>query len=503
MARLAPLVAVLIAFLSSARGGTLTIDSPAGVQDAPLLDGEFSGWNFGASPLLEVGFMGGIYTEHHASSVIRFDLTGVRCADIQSAKLRLYKPKDFIQTQPLVIRAYEISRASSAWSEGTQMCGNSGVKFADNIHHEQTLLATAIAPADRSAWLEFPIPPQLVQRWLEAPESNSGLYLCTAGPEQQWGQHVYFHASESFRGNTPQLVIVASTCSQAATDNNEPLPYKLPDPHRLDAWLKENGRLARFTRDCGMTTQQAQAFQMFDTAVREQLIVGRYQRPLQRLLQETRGFIEKGDEPAVRQRLQQMHELLLKWEFIRETSWYTSGPIADFLSPRQLGQLFGDCIFGQMQRSAEAQSKEIWNVIPPDKMQAHNRAVMEQLTRRLGLSTEQQAALAPRIDECEAEENQNLAAFRIDLQHCQQLVKAGADSDELFGVIKDLHVHHERFLYYQSIYSRPRWELLMKHAPTLPFAQWIVEVRREHYERAVSNADKRAASQRSSEPLDP
>jgi hypothetical protein len=144
-----------------------------------------------------------------------------------------------------------------------------------------------------------------------------------------------------------------------------------------------------------------------------------------------------------------------------------------------------------MQSSAEAKSKEIWQAVPSERMAAHNRAAMTDLTERLHLSREQANYLAPRVSELELQENHYLSLFRDDLARCQKLLKRDADGAEVFAAVRDLHLHHERFLYYQSIYNTPRWTLLSQHAPVEPFAAWVAGARKEHYDRAVTGAAKR------------
>src|SRR4051794_18176708 len=85
--------------------------------DTALRDRAYADWNFGAGPLLEAGFMGGIYETHHAASLIRFDLSGAKAANVTSARLRLYRPKSFVQMMPVEVRVYEV-RAGTAWEEG-------------------------------------------------------------------------------------------------------------------------------------------------------------------------------------------------------------------------------------------------------------------------------------------------------------------------------------------------------------------------------------------------
>jgi hypothetical protein len=311
--------------------------------------------------------------------------------------------------------------------------------------------------------------------------------------ERQWGDHVYFYSSEHYLGHTPQLVLEGTPVAAhpAVRKGTKVRLLTLPAENTLDAWLKSNGRLAKFAKDLQCSPEQARIFQLFDTTVRDQLIVGRYQAPFHKVTAEIPALIDGHDEAALRDRMVTLHELLLKWEYIRETAWYTSGPLADSLAPRQLNRLFSADIFGAMQASAEAKSKEIWQAVPPARMAAHNRAAMADLTDRLHLSREQANVLAPRVSELELQENHYLSLFRADLARCQQLLKRDADGAEVFAAVRDLHLHHERFLYYQSIYNTPRWTLLTQHAPIEPFAAWVARARKEHYDRAVTGAAKR------------
>jgi hypothetical protein len=490
--RLAILLIMSLALF--ARAEVFTVASLEDVQDAPLLEEEFANWNFGGSPLLEAGFMGGIYTEHHAVSVIRFDLRNTACGQVKSAKLRLYKPKDFIQTQPVDVSVYEVSATATPWIEGAGICTTDGVKAADKVRHEAIALATARAPDDRGLWMEFALPTELVQRWLSDPSKNAGLYLATVGNEKEWGQHVYVYSSEHFLGNGPQLVIEGSRgeARQRADRNPKKVPlYALPPESSLDKWLKANDRLAKFAKDCRMTRPQSRVFQMFDTSVRENLIVGQYQRPLEQIIEGMPALIAKGDEAAVRKQLDELYHLLLKWEFIRETSWYTSGPEADFLSPWQLGELFSVCIFGQMESSVLARGAHIWVPLPPDKLDEHCKKVMDELTSRLKLTPQQVTKLTPEISRYEGLENDYLGRFAKSYERCKAMVKANNNTPEMFRVVRGMHLNHERFLYFQSIYNTPRWRLLTENTPTLPFAHWVTEARRGHYERAVSGSDKR------------
>lgn len=269
------------------------------------------------------------------------------------------------------------------------------------------------------------------------------------------------------------------------------LVVELADEGEVKAWLAKNGRLARFAKELKLEGEGLRVMQMFDTQARERLIVGRYQRPFHEVIGGMQALIDRHDEKGIREELDRLHEYLLKWEYIRETCWYTSGPVADVWSARQINELFGREIFGTMETSAEGKGKEIWKVVPAEKMGEHNRTVMEDLKKRLGLSAEQVAYLTPRIGELETQENRYLGLFREDLAECQRMLKEGRDGPAVFDAVRRLHMHHEKFLYYQSIYNTPRWTLLTEHAPAEALAAWVAEARREHYERALGGANKR------------
>ncbi len=208
-----------------AAANTFVVASPCDVHDTALLDGEFSGWNFGGSPLLEAGFMGGIYAEHRAVTLLRFDLTGVPCRTITAAKLRLYKPKCFVQTTQVAVRVFEVARDNFGWLEGSAFCAvdSGGASWlqakanqpwagAPGCSHVGSELgdkpvSTRTALLDRGEWMEFPLSTELAQRWLDHPGQNTGLRLAADVRGTERGEHVYFHSSEHWSGKGPQLVL--------------------------------------------------------------------------------------------------------------------------------------------------------------------------------------------------------------------------------------------------------------------------------------------------------
>jgi hypothetical protein len=482
-----------IALFAEPARATVTISGPATVQDAALWDGEFAGWNFGGSPVLEVGLMGGIYAEHHAVSLIRFDLSSCGPGAIGAVKLRLFKPKSFIQTAPVDLVVYAVSPRSGKWQAGTGLCEKvtSGATWNDHIAHDARQIGSFhLGDELGSGWLDLELPSGVVQKWRDQPATNTGVFITTRTGGKSWGEHLYFSATEHWNGNGPQLVIEgpSAIAPPAATKPPASAPanlYQLPPAESLERWLKKNGRLARFTADAQMGPDQARLFQFYDTTVREQLIHQRYQVPMLATLRELEALIAKGgDDESFRKGLHRVREELLMWEYIRETSWYTSGPLADALAPRQLAILFARSIFGRMEEAAKEKGSEIWQPKTPDKLEAHVAQSVEDTRKRLALTDQQMKPMAAGIADAERKENEFLALFRVDYDRCRQLLDdPKSDEATIFATVRDMHLHHELFLYYQSLYDTPRWSLLMKHAPPAALAKWVVEGRKAHLER--------------------
>ena len=486
----------------ASRGGTFVVSDSLAVEDAALLDREFGGWNFGSGLLLEAGYMPGLYELHHAASLIRFDLSGVECGQAQSAKLRLYKPKCFTQIRPIRVSVHEVSAPNAGWAGGSAECAaqanacswnelKSGKAWAgaagcskEGTDYLAAPLDAQVAPADRGSWMEFPIPAALIQRWLDHPESNAGLYLRADKPatgEEQLGDHAYFYSSEHYLGKGPQLVIEGSP-AKARTQ-----PRKAGNPKALfpeadatfEKWTKDNNRYVKWTRICKLDRPQSLLMYWFDVAVRGSILMPRCRIPLSKNMDELKDLVAHGDEEGARKRLKEMREMLLVWEYIRETRWYDSGPTADVLSPLQLGKLWGQCVFGKMEQSAGDNS---WKVMTPEELERHIQSKVAKTAKELELTAQQTAGLRPVIAECETREHAQLNQFRLDLAKVQELAGQGVDNAELFELVKNLHMSHELFLYYQSTFDTPRWTAFMNVARAIPLARVYIKLRQSQYD---------------------
>lgn len=458
------------------------------IEDAPLLDGEFGGLNFGGAYLLEVGKMVGIYVEHTAKSLIRFDMQDVKFTQIHSAKIRLYKPNCFIQLFPVEVGIYKVEGKEN-WEEGTGICESSvkGCSWNKWDNKTCTLIKKQTVPKDKGCWVEFEIPSDLVQDWLKYPESNNGLCIEAIPQNNQWGEHLYFYASEHYSGKGPQLVIEGTgerklvKTKTGLKNNKQDHGYLTIKENAFNKWLRASKRLANFTFLSEMDRDQAKLFYYYDVIFRRDFLLKRYQIPLGQTFANIDEAVAKNDEKRIRILMEDVRKYLLVWEYLRETDWYTSGPLAEILSPWQLSALFGKGIFGRMEESATEENKKIWVSYDKKSMLENMNKTMRQTKEKLELRSQAVDAFRQYLEPIENMEHENLMEFKNDLVKVQRAYASRLDDITTFNDVKQMHLHHEVFLYYQSIYNTPRWFYFMKNAPIIPYAKWIVNTRRRMY----------------------
>lgn len=489
-----------VASANDCRAETFIVSDPLAIEDAALRDREFADWSFGGGIVLEVGFMPGLYEEHHCASLVRFDLSGLPCERVQSAMLRLYKPKCFAQITPVPVYVHEVAPANAGWTEGTALCqeddaacswglAKRGQTWAGDegcsrpgVDFLTPPLDTQAAPPGGREWLEFAIPPQLVQQWLDDPATNAGLYLTTDRDGQKRGDHAFFHSSEHASGNGPQLVI-EGTPGTPRTAPPKPRAKRKhlfpPSDAAMDRWFAEaDNRYVDWTRATNMTRDQARMIYYYDVTVRGEMLMPYSRIPLtDRILQLDR-LIPEGDEEAVREVLREVRKDLLYWEYIREAHWYDSGPTADVFSPLQLGILWGQCLFGKM---LEQHAEGSWRVLTAEEIDDKVTATVELIRARLELTPEQAAVIDPVVAECERLEHEYMNRFREDVAQVQEYIRQGRDDDEMLNRVKSLHMNHELFLYYQSTFNTPRWTVFMENARAVPLAREFIRARRSQY----------------------
>jgi hypothetical protein len=494
---------------------TFVVSDSASIEDVALRDREYSEWNFGAGHLLEAGFMPGLYEIHHAASLVRFNLSGLGCKKVHSAKLRLYKPKDYIQMAPVSVQVRSVGTADGGWFEGASECvaeasaatwkwrGNGQAWLGgegcgvEGLKGLTPALDTQLAPDDRGQWLEFDIPAKLVQSWLGNPSANSGLLICdntevsiAPGPavnihddvDVGLGSHVFFYSSEHHSGKGPQLVIegLGGKASRRIERPHNPREQWPPvDAPEYQRWREsEPGRYTNWATgpEMDLSLEQGLLPYYWTVITRGGILCEQSRIPLMKNLDRLDAAIEKGDEEETRAAMRQARELLLVWEYVRQTRWYDTGPIAEVLSPRQLAVLWGKPGYG------------IFAKMPPDRwdVESKEEAILDAIEdlEKFELTPEKIEALAPLIRKHEGLECDYRIKIGQSLRDIDELLAEGNDSTEIFNAVRRLHFSHEMFLYHQSYYNTPRYSVLIELAPPIAYTKSYLRARRSQYERS-------------------
>lgn len=490
---------------------TLTVDQPVLVEDVALLDGEFARWNFGASPFLEVGRTMGIYAEHSAVTLIRFNLEGVQADEITGAKLLLYKPRSFTQLQPISVRASEITHRNRAWKEGRGFAEAvvTGASYngldskrpwagADGagligMDYIPTVLDTSTARDDKGHWIAFELPPALVENWIKRPDANSGLRLSLApSRDPQWGDHVHFHSSEHYSGNRPRLELTGSGLRQVvAPTANDKAAFRLPAKDAaFRRWCKSGSRMARFTRNLELEEDVALIFYFYDTQIRDVLVNARYRGPITLLLPRLDQAIKSRDEVATRACLDELREMLLVWEAIREVTWYTAGPLAEHLTPTQLAKLYTQNMWNRLEDKANAKKRSlatergedpnsargVWEPLTGDELRKHQQRAVNRIISNTHPDPREIEEITPSIREFVRLEQSHLETFVRYLEETRLHAEGRGGSSDVWDTFRLMNHHHEAFLYYQSLFNTPRWHFLAEKTPLFEWARWIREV---------------------------
>ena len=531
MVRPWPLSLLMLVFFATAPVScgavTFVVSDSGSVEDVAMRNRDYSEWNFGAGHFLEVGFMPGLYEIHHAVSLVRFNLSGLPCKKVISAKLRLYKPKDYIQMSPVSVKVHPVGPANGAWFEGTSECvaeasaatwkwrGNgkawSGAEGCgvEQVKGLSPALDTQVAPDDRGQWLEFDIPARLVQSWLDnEPADNAGLLIRAdtenpiapgaavtihADADVGIGNHVFFYSSEHHSGKGPQLVIKGLAGKPASRKIKRPHnareQWPPVDAHEYKKWRASGaGRYSNWATgpEMGLSREQGLLPYTWTVMTRGGILSKQSRIPLMKNLDQLDKGIRKGDEAAVRAALREARALLLVWEYVRQTRWYDTGPIAEILSPRQIAVLWGKPGYGIFAKMDPAR----WEV--KSKERAIRKAI-ESLEEKLELTPENVKAITPLIRKHEGLESDYRLKIGQSLRDIAELLEQGNDSSEIFNAVRRLHFSHEMYLYHLSVLSTPRFNALIEIAPAIPFARMYLKMRRNQYkESRVMRAYRKA-----------
>jgi DNA-binding transcriptional MerR regulator len=500
---------------ASSETETLRVSGPQHVQDTMLRNGKFWGaWNYGNAPYLQVGVQPStVYDIYRSVSLVRFDLAGLSRAQVQSAKLRLYVPRNQTQIKPVPLHIHVVNIANARWQEGSSEaqpeagaaswnqradgkpwagapgCGRSGADY------EAAPLDSQTADGLEGRWLEFQLPPALVESWMEQPDRNAGLLIRT-DDDAEPGEGTHICSSQHWSGNGPQLVITGKLSPEKVpasvhTQTHYNRPYQLPPTGPLfERWLNEsdqkNDRYPVWARDKSINLIGEQRIfpYLWDITVKADILIPKATLPLSQVTEELPAVIARGDRPRAHQIMEDCMRYLMVYDYGRDQIWYDSGPTADILSPLQVAKFFvkdRDSDKGGAHPIYSQYDDGRWGETSPEQAKTELNAQLEEIKKQLKPTPAQFAAIEPVIATNMALERQHRAELKKYLQRVQELMRQGNDGPEMLLALRGMFFHHRMFLIHQSLFSMPKYNALLENGDILGYAQWFYKKRVGQY----------------------
>jgi Carbohydrate binding module (family 35) len=504
--------------VTASGAGVLVVTGPEQVQDTFLRNGNYWGkWNFGNAQFLQVGVQPStVYDIYRSVSLIRFDLSRFSNATVESARLRLYVPRNQTQMVPVPIHVHAVSAANAGWKEGSSEAeeapeaaswnylalnqpwvGGQGLS-KPGLDFDAEPLATKTADGLEGEWLEFDLPKSLIQSWIDKPAANAGLLLRTdenAGP----GQCTDICSSQHWSGKGPQLVIKGkfSADKMAAVIHSQkyynPRAQLPPTGPVYERWLNESKeRYAVWAKDksIDLTGLQTVFPYLWDVIVRGDIILPKAMIPLSRMTEEVPGVVARGDRQRARQIMEDFMKDMMVFDYARDQNWYDSGPTADVLSPLQVAKFFvkdggDDAGAHAIYAGIDSQSQNgRWDDSSSVAINAQIIAQLEVIKKRLNPTTEQYAAIESMLRTNMPLEFYYAGELKKSLNLVHQLVAKETDGVEMLKALRSMFFNHRMFLIHQSVFSMPKYSVLIDNGDILGYLQWFYDVREKQYSRA-------------------
>lgn len=475
------------------------VNSPQAVEDCILRQSDvtyhdenyWTGWNFGASQTLDIGYAIAMWNQWRGNVLLRFDMGGVACGDVKDALVRIYKPKNVTQTSAEVsVGLYSVTEQNASWREGSmesmpqadaaswQYMG-SGIGWAggesgcsvEGVDISAQPLATAKASKYEGQWLEFVIPAELVQSWIDNPKSNAGLLLKVIDKSETLGDHVLFYSSEHSSGKGPELV-VNGVRGKAKFEQDKSKPfnprYVMPVEDRaFERYLKTRDfRYVLWTTDPVVNMQGKQRIYPYYWDI---VVYGEYVLPyayysFSQSILAIDDMIERGDSASLRKfqinRLRYLHI----WEYNREQRWYDCGDVIEILSPLQAAYIWlgskkdnGLTFDGVLNK---VHPKGLKN-LTQQQMQLRRVAEVSECINNMEMSQRQYDSVERFISKME-----NLRCIYFNkcndaAQRVHKLLAEKNDGNEMIDALGAFMNFHDIYLFYDSYWQMQRWSYLM------------------------------------------
>ena len=497
----------LLLAASNLFGQRFVLSKPGEVEDCILRQSEltwheenyWTGWNFGASQTLDAGFAIAMWNQWRGNVLIRFDVRGIDCSRVGKAVFRIYKPMNVTQTSGEVpLALYQVAEANSDWKEGRSESlpefegasweykgsgkpwagGKNGCSVA-GVDYVAKPIGHALAGKYKGEWLEFELPPSLVQSWIDHPSKNAGLLIKVDEKEEILGDHVLFYSTEHASGKGPQLVIEGTAgAAKYAADKNKPFNprYVMPvEGKAFNHWLQDRSfRYVQWTTDSVVNLQGAQRIYPYywDVVVEGEYVLPYAYYPLSQSISGIDALIEAKDVPGLtRFQLNRLRYLHL-WEYVREQRWYDCGDVIEVLSPyqaaliwlgsKQDNRMSFDGVLNKIHPKGEKDLTE-------EEIRERCRKEVEECRKNLTLSKAQDDSVAAFITEMEHRRCVYYNKCNDAAQEVHRLLAARNNGREMIDALGAFMNYHDVYLYYDSYWQMKRWSFLMDHTEMVSF----------------------------------
>lgn len=503
---------------SSWKGDTFLVNEPERVEDCILRRSEmnlgterfWTDWNFGASQVLDIGSGIAMWNMWYGNVLIRFDLRGLACAEAEGARFRIYKPKNVTQVSAEIsVSAYAVKEANASWVEGNRESlpqsdaaswgsqgprpwagGDNGCGIA-GVDYESEALGSQIACKYDSSWLEFDIPKELINRWLEDHSRNAGILLRVDAQSERTGNHVLLYSSEHPSGKGPELVIYGTrgeARSQFDASKSYNVRYEMPPQgSSFQNYLNSNNsRYKKWTVDPVINLQGEQRIYPYywDMIVDGEYVLPYSYYPLSLSIPSIDALIASDDRDGLYRwhvnRLKYLH----LWEYVREQRWYDCGDLIEHLSPYQAALIW----LGSKEENGLLTDGILNKVHPRGEKnltdsEIESRAGKEwnEIRSKVRMSAEQQAIVKPFIEEAERLRCQNYNICNTAAQRVHELLALQDNSSAMIDALGTFMNWHDIYLYYDSYYQIYRCSFLLEHTDLASFTAFWKEQKYNEY----------------------
>ncbi|GHV58676.1 hypothetical protein FACS1894182_11540 [Bacteroidia bacterium] len=495
------IVVIVVLFPLSIFGARFVVSSPKQVEDVILRqsdltyedDNYWTGWNFGASQVLDIGYAIAMWNQWHGNVLIRFDLRGIECTQVEKAIFRIYKPRNVTQMSGGVpIAVYRIKPENKDWREGNMESlpqydasswqylkneipwagGESGCGVPGTDYFPDPV-GTAIASKYKGEWLEFTLPKDLVQSWMDAPDDNAGLLIKVLSEKETLGDHVLFYSTEHASGKGPQLIIEGKKGkpkTSAIPGKKYNARYVMPPQGKaFQRYLDEvPSRYPFWIKDPVVNLQGEQKIYPYywDIVVDGEFVLPYSYYPLSQSILGIDELIEKKDTAGLKNFQKDRLRWLHLWEYVREQRWYDCGDIIEFLSPLQAAYIW----LGSKEHNGLSFDGILYKIHPKgtknltqEEIQLRRANEVIECIKNLDLMELQFDAVSAFISEqenlrCIYYNKCNEAAQRV-----HELLALKNNGNEMIDALGEFMNYHDVYLFYDSYWQMQRWVFLMDH----------------------------------------